>query len=97
VGGFVFKTKQLNTPLKLEGDWWAAICLFSYAVEFSFAHLKLTTATGALSLFGSVQLTMLGHGLAQGELLRAIQFIGLLSAVSGLLILQLPALNHPPH
>lgn len=93
---FLFKTKQLNTPMKLDGDWWSAICLFIYAAAFSFTYLKLTTATGALLLFGSVQLTMLGHGLARGERLRAIQFIGLLSAFSGLLILLLPGVESPP-
>jgi drug/metabolite transporter (DMT)-like permease len=93
---FQFKTKPLNTPLKLEGDWWSAISLFSYAAAFSFAYLKLTTATGALLLFGSVQLTMLGHGLAGGERLRAIQFKGLLGAFSGLLILLLPGVESPP-
>ncbi|MFT5137297.1 MAG: drug/metabolite transporter (DMT)-like permease [Arenicella sp.] len=39
---------------------------------------------------------MLGHGLAQEERLHATQFIGLLSAFSGLLILLLPGVESPP-
>jgi drug/metabolite transporter (DMT)-like permease len=93
---FYFKKRQLNTPLKVEGDWWSAISLFCYAAAFSFAYLQLTTATGALLLFGSVQLTMLGHGLARGERLCAAQILGLLSAFSGLLILLLPGVESPP-
>jgi hypothetical protein len=96
VAGFYFKNRQLNTPLKVEGDWWSAICLFSYAAAFSFAYLKLTTATGALLLFGAVQLTMLGHGLVQGERPCAAQVLGLLSAFSGLLILLMPSVESLP-
>ena len=34
---------------------------------FSFAYRDLTAATGALLLFGAVQLTMMGYGLWAGE------------------------------
>lgn len=93
---FHFKKRELNTTLMIEGNWLSAICLFSYAAAFSFAYLKLTTATGALLLFGSVQLTMLSYGFIRGERLCARQLIGLLGAFSGLLILLLPGLESPP-
>ncbi len=78
------------------GTWRAAAMLFAYAVTFSFAYRQLTAATGALLLFGAVQLTMLGYGLATGERLRGVQCLGLLVAVCGLVGLLLPGLSAPP-
>ena len=43
------------------------IMLFVYALCFAFAYNELSTATGALILFGAVQLTMILIGLAQGN------------------------------
>ncbi len=43
------------------------VLFFSYAICFSFAYLGLTTATGALILFSSVQFTMILIGLVRGE------------------------------
>src|SRR5262245_17217376 len=52
------------------GDPWSAFLLFLYAVPFSFAYLGLTTGTGALILFGCVQVTMLFSGWRKGERFR---------------------------
>ena len=49
------------------GNWLSAFFLFAYAICFSLAYLKLTAATGALILFGSVQLTMIGVALIKGD------------------------------
>ena len=49
------------------GSWPMALMLFAYAAFFSFAYRDLTAATGALLLFGAVQLTMTAWGLWQGE------------------------------
>jgi drug/metabolite transporter (DMT)-like permease len=78
------------------GDWLSALALFAYAACFSFAYLGLTAATGALLLFGAVQLTMLGRAFAIGERLGARQWTGLLAACSGLLVLLLPDVQAPP-
>ena len=78
------------------GTWRAAAMLFAYAAFFSFAYRQLSAATGALLLFGAVQTTMLGYGLATGERLRALQLIGLLVALAGLAGLLLPGLAAPP-
>ena len=43
----------------LRGSWLSAVFLFTYAITFSFAYLSLTAGTGALILFGSVQITMI--------------------------------------
>ncbi len=77
------------------GDWSSAMALFVYAAGFSFAYRGLTAATGALLLFGVVQLVMLGWGLWRGERFRAAQWLGLTSASVGLLALLLPGLTTP--
>jgi len=78
------------------GSWPMAAMLFAYAAFFSFAYRDLTAATGALLLFGAVQTSMLGYGLASGERLRPLQVAGLLVAVGGLVYMLLPGLAAPP-
>jgi drug/metabolite transporter (DMT)-like permease len=78
------------------GNWVSAFFLFSYAICFSFAYLKLTTATGALILFGSVQTAMICLALFKGERPQFLEWIGLLLAVSGLIYLVFPGLSAPP-
>lgn len=78
------------------GNWLSALALFVYAACFSFAYINLSTASGALLLFGAVQATMIGYGVWQGERLSKQQFIGLLFAFAGLVILLLPGLSAPP-
>jgi drug/metabolite transporter (DMT)-like permease len=70
--------------------------LFLYAVPFSFAYTRLSAGTGALILFGAVQVTMLGSAAWSGETLRATQWVGVLTALAGLVILVLPGLTAPP-
>jgi drug/metabolite transporter (DMT)-like permease len=78
------------------GSWTMAAMLFAYAVCFSFAYRDLTAATGALLLFGAVQLTMTGYGLWTGERIGGLRLIGLLLALGGLVWLLLPGLAAPP-
>jgi drug/metabolite transporter (DMT)-like permease len=78
------------------GNWSSAFALFAYAAAFSFAYVNLTAATGALLLFGAVQATMILWGLRKGELLDAIQIVGLVVAVTGLVVLVFPGLSAPP-
>jgi drug/metabolite transporter (DMT)-like permease len=78
------------------GSWPSAIALFGYASLFSFAYLSLTAATGALLLFGAVQVTMIGLGLRSGERLDALQVTGVVLAFGGLVGLLLPGLSAPP-
>ena len=65
------------------GSWPMAAMLFAYAVCFSFAYRDLTAATGALLLFGAVQLTMTGYGLFSGERLGGLRLVGVLVAHRG--------------
>jgi len=79
-----------------EGNWPSAFALFAYAAGFSFAYISLSAASGALLLFGAVQVTMIGHGIWMGERLRALQTLGVVLAFGGLLGLLLPGLSAPP-
>ena len=78
------------------GDWPSALALFAYAAAFSYAYLDLTAATGALLLFGVVQVTMIGYGLHRGERFSRRQWLGFAAACAGLVGLLLPGLTAPP-
>lgn len=78
------------------GTWWSAVALFAYAAAFSIAYVRLSAATGALLLFGAVQVTMHAYGAWSGERLGGAQALGVLVAAAGLLGLLLPGLTAPP-
>ena len=78
------------------GTWGSALALFAYAAAFSLAYVRLTAGTGALLLFGAVQVTMQGYGAWQGERLSGPQTLGVLVAAAGLVGLLLPGLTAPP-
>ena len=78
------------------GNWISALALFLYAAGFSFAYVDVAAGTGALLLFGAVQATMILWGLHKGERLRAIQIVGLVVAMTGLIVLLFPGLSAPP-
>ncbi|SEA96890.1 DMT family transporter [Paraburkholderia sartisoli] len=77
-------------------DWLAAAMLFVYAAFFSFAYLTLPAGTGALILFGAVQLTMFSVGLRSGEKFGSAAWLGLAVAVAGLVYLVSPGIAAPP-
>ena len=81
---------------KDNGSWPSALALFTYAAAFSFAYVNLSAGTGALLLFGAVQATMILWGLHKGKRLDAIQIVGLVVAVTGLVMLVFPGLSAPP-
>ncbi|MDA8489697.1 DMT family transporter [Kluyvera sp. Awk 3] len=72
-----------------------AALLAIYVFAFSLAYLSLTTAAGALLLFGTVQCVMTGWGLIRGERLTWLKSVGMLGAVTGLALLLLPSAGHP--
>lgn len=80
----------------VSGSWFSALALFLYAGGFSFAYVSLPAGTGALLLFGAVQVTMIGYGLWAGERLRKRQAAGFMFAFGGLIGLLLPGLSAPP-
>jgi drug/metabolite transporter (DMT)-like permease len=69
--------------------------LFLYAVPFSFAYTRLSTGTGALILFGCVQVTMMSVALWSGERPHPLQWLGLATALGGLVYLVLPGIEAP--
>ena len=85
-----------NRVFSNHGDWPSAMALFVYAAAFSWAYLQLSAATGALLLFGAVQVSMIAFGLCKGERLRTLQWLGLALACAGLVVMLLPGLAAPP-
>ncbi len=86
------KGKERSTP---GGNWTSATALFLYAIAFSFAYVSLSTATGALILFPTVQMTMVVAALWWGERPRLLEWLGLSIALCGLVYLMLPGLSAP--
>lgn len=76
-------------------DLAAVLALFAYMVLFAFAYLSLSAGTGALLLFGAVQLTMFARALHAGERFRGVAWLGLLLAVAGLVYLVAPGVTAP--
>jgi drug/metabolite transporter (DMT)-like permease len=76
-------------------DWLAATMLWAYVAAFSFAYITLPAGSGALILFGAVQLTMFVAGLWAGERFTPLAWGGFVLAVAGLLVLVSPGLAAP--
>ncbi|WP_431108511.1 DMT family transporter [Variovorax paradoxus] len=87
---------RARPPSAARADWLAAVMLFAYVAFFSFAYLSLSAGTGALILFGAVQLTMLGAGLGSGERFGPVAWLGFVLAAGGLVYLVLPGVAAPP-
>ncbi|MBL8977687.1 MAG: DMT family transporter [Gemmatimonadetes bacterium] len=79
-----------------EPSWASAAMLFLYAVPFSYAYVSLGAATGALLLFGAVQLTMILGAVRRGHHPTAGEWAGLALAFGGLVYLLLPGFTAPP-
>lgn len=90
------ETAAVTSDRHAAGTWASGMALFAYAAAFSFAYNTLSAGTGALLLFGAVQATMIFWGLHQGEHLHTIQTIGLIAAITGLVLLVFPGLSAPP-
>ncbi len=80
---------------RVRGNWISAAMLFLYAIAFSLAYLSLSAGTGALILFGSVQVTMILVALRSGERPQPLEWLGILLALGGLVYLVLPGLESP--
>lgn len=85
-----------ESPWKGEPKHWlGAIMLFAYAVTFSYAYLSLDTGTGALILFGAVQISMVLYAFVTGSRLPWLEWLGLLVAFAGFIYLVLPGVSAP--
>lgn len=78
-----------------KGSWAGGLMLFVYAITFSFAYISLETGTGALILFGAVQITMIFWSIFKGEKLRILEWSGVIIAFSGFIYLVLPGVSAP--
>ncbi|MEE4330728.1 MAG: DMT family transporter [Wenzhouxiangella sp.] len=78
------------------GSLISALALLAYACLFSLAYVELNAASGALLLFGAVQISMVGWTLIRGERLTGLSSAGFALALSGLVWLLLPGLARPP-
>ena len=89
------KAEQQKITSKAKGSWLAAIMLFIYASAFSFGYISLDTGTGALVLFGAVQITMIITSVISGNKLHWSEWLGLAIAFSGFVYLITPSLSTP--
>ncbi|WP_373019475.1 DMT family transporter [Thiomicrorhabdus sp.] len=78
-----------------KGSWTAGLMLFLYAICFSYAYLTLETGTGALILFGAVQISIILITLFSGGRLLISEWIGMAIAFSGFVALVLPGVSAP--
>ena len=81
------------TPIRQR--WMRAVQLLMYALPFSIAYVDLDTGTGALLLFGAVQLTMIGVGMLRGERPLVREWLGFAGAAAGVVYLVLPGVTAP--
>ena len=84
-----------SKPQEPEGSWQSGLALLGYALAFSLAYVTLDSGTGALILFGAVQVTMMVGGIVRGERPGLRVWAGLLVAMGGLVYLLLPGATAP--
>ncbi|RZS40162.1 threonine/homoserine efflux transporter RhtA [Limnobacter thiooxidans] len=78
-----------------QGSWIGAMALFGYAALFSMAYVTMSTGTGALILFASVQFSMIAYAATKGDRLRGLRAVGALVASAGLVLLLWPHVQTP--
>ncbi|MGT2452325.1 DMT family transporter [Cupriavidus basilensis] len=76
-------------------DWISATALGIFVILFSLSYLSLGVSSGALVLFGTVQLTIFAACLLKGERFHRVALIGYLLAIAGLLYLTTPGVGVP--
>ena len=81
--------------LVVAGSWRGAAALFGYAILFSIAYILLGAGTGALILFASVQIGILGWAVFKGDRPSPLEWLGLALAFGGLVYLVSPGLVAP--
>jgi len=91
----IFKMKSKSKKKIKKGGWLPAFMLFLYACTFSFAYVSLDTGTGALILFGAVQITMIMASVISGNKLHISEWLGTIVAFTGFVYLFLPGLTTP--
>lgn len=88
-----YRNRRGAAPAK--GSWLSSLMLFIYALGFSYAYLMLETGTGALILFGMVQITMVTASLIKGQQLAKLEWLGISTAFAGFVYLVWPEVSTP--
>ena len=91
----ILSIKGNNKGISSKGSWTASFTLFLYAITFSYAYLSVDTGTGALILFGSVQITMILLSLISGTRLHISEWSGVIVAFTGFIYLIFPSITSP--
>ncbi len=91
----IVATTRNRAAVATKGSWGASLMLFLYAATFSYAYISLDTGTGALILFGSVQITMILLSLISGTRLHLTEWAGVAIAFTGFVYLILPGVTTP--
>jgi drug/metabolite transporter (DMT)-like permease len=91
----ILQVRHRKKTSRSKGSWTSGIMLFLYAVTFSFSYVTLDTGTGALILFGSVQITMISLSVLSGYRLQRTEWTGALIALGGFVYLILPGVTTP--
>ncbi|NQV48880.1 MAG: DMT family transporter [Candidatus Marinimicrobia bacterium] len=92
----ILMIRREKNYLPKQYSWNASLMLFIYAICFSFAYVSLDTGTGALILFGAVQITMILVSLLSGNRLHLSEWMGMALAFAGFVYLVLPGVSTPP-
>lgn len=92
---FLILLLQVNNGQTTKGSWFSGFLLFLYAITFSYAYINLDTGTGALILFGAVQITMICLSIVAGNKLLPTEWFGVAIAFVGLVYLVLPGVAAP--
>ncbi len=88
-------SRVINRTARSRGSWISALALAGYAIAFTMAYRRIGAGVGALTLFGAVQVTMIGRGLIDGERPSLIEAAGLGCALIGLAVLTIPGASAP--
>lgn len=88
---YLFSAQKAKIEWSLQNGFFLAL----YIVAFSLAYLHIDAGVGALLLFGTVQLSMVGYGLCHGEKINLRRGAGLCMAIIGIFILLLPGAAAP--
>lgn len=101
ISGAVFLTllmavRKRDTVIEKTSGVWNALTLFVYALAFSLSYVTLGAGMGALLLFASVQISIIGIGLFKGQTFSRKDWLGFGVALAGLVYLFLPGLQAPP-
>lgn len=91
----ILKLSKNQNQNSSKGNWVSGFILFLYAGTFSFAYITLDTGTGALIMFGSVQITIILLSIISGHRLSIYEWLGVTIAFLGFVYLILPGVSSP--